>query len=470
MDIGLVSIGAARLAIIDPKATDLCPARLGSLVISYNGEIYNHWDVRRQMRKRSYRNGTDTETLLHAWSKWREECLPKLNGMFAFAVSDGRKIHLVRDRAGEKPLYYYWDGATFAFSSEAHALADVFRPSARVDAFFETFEYCRETTLWEHVFEVLPGEMVTFTCRDKRLTHKKWYQPSPYSSVDVARADEQLEALLEDAVRLRLQADVPVALYESGGIDSSLIRTFLPEVRDIPGITFDETADHGGAFRAALPDIVHHLDFPVGSFSPYGLWWLSGEAHRRGIKVVLSGEGADELFCGYGRMMAYAHILKAWDMYPAYVPLLERALGGPESLYTRFVARNGNEGAIERLIASYRNMEPLARSCRFEFDYLLPMLLQMGDRMAMAHGVENRCPFLDHRIMEFAWSLPEHLLEGKVLLRHILERRAPGHPALTAPKKGLFVPVYTWLGIESAPFDRRVWLAAQMEIWKTRNR
>lgn len=471
-DVGMVTIGTNRLAIVDPKAVDLCPAKLGKWVMAYNGEVYNHMELRRQMKRRTFRTQTDTETVLHAWSLWGEDALPKLNGMFAFAITDGRKVHLVRDRAGEKPLYYYWDGTTFAVASEAQALAHEFKPKVRADTFFETFEYCRGTTLWEHIEEVLPGEMVTFSCQTKKLTRKRWWEPQPYP-VDLLHPDEQLEELIGDAVRIRLMADVSVALYESGGMDSALIRSFLPEdAGAYPGITFDETTDHGGAFRAALPKVVEHLGTPVGSFSPYGLWWLSEEAHRRGIKVVLSGEGADELFGGYGRMILYNHILRAREMLPEYVPLWERLLGSPELLYARLTARNGNEGAITPLLASYGNIGPLARACRFEFDYLLPMLLQMGDRMAMAHSVENRCPFLDHRIIEFSLSLPDHLRiqeeRGKVLLRRILARRMPEHPSLTSPKQGLFFDVYGPLGIVSPKYDRRAWLNHQTLLWKDR--
>ena len=244
---------------------------------------------------------------------------------------------------------------------------------------------------------------------------------------------QQLEWLLEDSVKLRTQADVKYALYYSGGIDSSLIDTL--HNFDYKLTYVDE--NYKKEFKKNFEKIVYHLDYPINSFSAFGLWKLAEMAKGQGIKVVLSGEGADELFGGYIRYM-------------------------PDAL---------NQQALLKF-PSYSGMFPVKKKledwCMEEFNGNLRDLLRMGDRMSSAFGVENRCPYLDRRIIEFAFSLPFNMkvngFETKYILRRILQKRNPQYQDIE--KQGLFCSVNQWLGVQNK-FDKVKYLKCQNKIWKS---
>src|SRR3990167_9267645 len=338
-------LGMGRLSIIDLKSKGLCPYIEDDLVLTFNGEIYNYKELRKELEEKGYifRTESDTEVLLKSYKEWGYACLDKFNGMFAFCIKDGKTLFLARDIAGEKPLYFSY--GPFRFASEAKALD------------------------WK-CMELRPATYMLYDLETETAKFERWWWFEPVNIKDPVAT---LELLLEDSIRLRTQADVPYGLYLSNGIDSSLINTF----HNFEHTFTYEDGDYKEEFDSLFEKIVWHLDYPTTSFSPFGLWKLAEQASKK-VKVVLSGEGADELFGGYIRYM-------------------------PDALYEQ--ARN--------IFPSYWKMFPVKQNlnywCWKEFHGNLRQLLRMGDRMSSAFGIENRCPFLDRRIIEFAFSIPPEL-------------------------------------------------------------
>lgn len=407
---GNFTVGMGRLAIIDLESLNLFPYQENDLTLTFNGEIYNFFELRKELESLGFKFKThsDTEVLLKGFSVWGKYCFDKLNGMFAFAVYDGRYIHLARDIAGEKPLYYA--EKPFRFASEAKALN------------FNCLEFPPASYgIWD-------------TKNDEwaKPIHK-WWNFTP-SFKDIRDPDKELEMLLSSSIRLRTRSDVPYGIYLSDGIDSNLISTFHPFRHKF---TYRGNSDKfKNNFLRNLKNIVWHLDYPVKSFSSFALWTLAYRARQKGVKVVLSGEGADELFGGYIRYLPDALCEQAQKKFPSYK--------------TMFPYKKG-----------------LNEWCWEEFNGNLRELLRMGDRMASAWGVENRCPYLDRRIIEFAFSLtPEQKLDGfttKVPLRKILKRMKPDYEDVE--KKGLFVNVNKWID-SKAGFGKDDYLALQNDIFK----
>lgn len=414
VDDGKFVTGMGRLAIIDLKSSGLCPYKEDNYVLSFNGEIYNYLELRKELRSLgwSFTTNSDTEVLLKAYRQWGVKCLDRFNGMFAFAIYDGQKIFMARDIAGEKPLYYLEN--PFRFASEAKALE------------------------WK-CKELEPAHYAIYDFKELKI--HRWWKFEP-REIDPKTAQEELEALLQDSVKLRTRTDVPYALYYSGGIDSSLIDSF----HDFNyKFTYDDR-DYQEEFIATFEKIVWHLDYPVEHFSPFALWKLA-EAASKKVKVVLSGEGADELFGGYARYMPTALAFQARKSFPSYPTMF------PYTFKDR------------RYFEIY---DPIAAMGLAEFEGNLRILLRMGDRMASAFGLENRCPFLDRRIIEFAFSLPPELkidnFETKVILRRILEKRNPEYRHFE--KTGLFCDVNKWLGVPEEGFSKETYMAMQNDLWK----
>lgn len=397
-------MGMGRLAIIDLESPGLCPIVDGEEVLVFNGELYNYQELKEELIKLGYEFNTksDSEVVLKAYKAWGAACLDKFNFMGAFAISGREGIFAARDIAGEKPFYF--SRHPFRFASEAKALG------------------------W-NCEELPPASVLRYDLRDKRVELSVWWHYPQRGTYNGSYEDalRQLDTLLEDSVRLRTHAHVPYGLYFSGGIDSTLISTYHNfEHR----FTYKD-GEYRDEFLTAFPKILWHLDYPVKTFSPFGLWKLAEEASKE-VKVVLSGEGADELFGGYVRFVGNEFNRRASKAFPSYAALFPHK----DMLHEEFVG----------------NMREL---------------LRMGDRMAAAFGIENRCPFLDRRIIEFAVSLPMEWkvrdLEGKVILRDLLKQRKPDYQF--EEKKGLYVKVNEWLG-EKNPYDKETYWKYQMDLWK----
>jgi asparagine synthase (glutamine-hydrolysing) len=517
-----VALGHRRLAIIDRKLGKQPLANEDDTVwIVYNGEVYNHEQLRRELIRcgHRFRTHSDTEAIVHAYEEWGPGCARRLRGMFAFAIWDERRRRLLlcRDRFGIKPLYYAeLDGGDLVFASEVKALYPVLDLDRRIDrralAAFLALRYVpAPLTLLAGVKKLPPAH--TLTLESGRVTLERyWDLPDgePLSRPTAAAAAFDLRQHLDTATELRLMSEVPVGAFLSGGIDSTAVTCAMVRGRDVRAVgplhTFsvgyaeahpddDElawarlAARHLGTehheVRVSVADvareldrIVWHLDEPLGDAAAIPLYFLSRLAKEH-VTVVLSGEGADELLGGYAiyaRAMLGVRLRRAVGPLHATIDSLGRRLGegrlrrllrslGPSEAY-RGVARafdadtarqlfpDGPEGTVvDELFSARRErartLSPLRRLLYLDLGAWLPDdLLTKADRMTMAHAVELRVPFLDHRLAEHVWALPDHLLVdgrvGKALLRHAMRGRVP--EAIVRRKKlGFATPTASWL-------------------------
>ncbi len=500
--IGTVTLGQTRLNVVD-RHDIVLPVRIGTSTILFNGEIYNHPELRAELKTLgwTFRTRTDTEVALAAYLQWGPDCLDRFNGMFALSIWDGRRFFCARDRMGQKPFFYRCGGATFEFASEIKAFSKLEFVSQDV---FDVFEFCfNEHTLYCDVFALRPGSYLIFdptrgTCRtcsywdiEQRVDHK---------ISDERTALDRFIGLLEDAVRIRLRADVPVSMFLSGGVDSSLLAK-LSGVKEAFTCQFDEFADTINEeryaqdladrlgikltvirptreeFFADLAAMAYHLELPTGSFSVFPLYRLAKACRDSGYRVALSGEGTDELFAGYVRNEFLLSDQRAsgggWNAPSQdapkrrhYAPMLERYQGSDLDRFCRMASRMGLHGAsmMKMLLTEHwsdrRSM--LENICYVESRVFLQPLLQMADRMFMAHSVEGRCPYLDHRIVEFAFSLDDSLRyrdgTGKWIVHEAARKLLPhgSHVLKRSVKHGLPTPVNLWMQGRHS-FDRRYW-------------
>lgn len=546
------SVGLAhrRLAIIDLSDNAAQPmSGHGGLTISYNGEIYNYKELKKDAEAIgiNFSSQSDTETILSSYAQYGVDAAKHLRGMFAFALWDEKKNRLVlgRDRFGIKPLYYAVVDNLFVFASEAKALLP-FLPSVKTnpDALAEylTFQYSiSDKTLFEGIDQVMPGHTVVI--QNGVISIEKYWdiQYEVNYSWTSHSAEEALCELLTDSLDVHLRSDVEVGSYLSGGIDSTLIATlaagktefggkgFHGRFTDYPG--YDESSYAKIAsdsfngdllvsdisakdFRDYIRKVIYHLDFPVagpGSFPQYMVSKLASEH----VKVVLGGQGGDEIFGGYARyLVAYFeqcikaaidgtykngnYVVTIESIVPnlgilrEYTPLIKEfwkdGLFGPlDQRFLRLIDRSIDmqeeiswndldiQGVYGRFYEIFNNRSNVAKEAyfdsmtHFEFKTLLPALLQVEDRMSMAHGIESRVPFLDHPLIEFAATVPADIkFEGgqlKHLLKNAFSKELPPEILGRRDKMGFPVPLKEWFAYELNDFVLEI--VADM---KTKNR
>jgi asparagine synthase (glutamine-hydrolysing) len=512
---GPIALGHARLAIIDLVGGVQPMANAeGSVCISFNGEIFNFIELRQELIARGHRFEThsDTEVILRLYEDKGEACVEDLNGQFAFAIWDGRegKLFLSRDRLGIRPLYYTQRAGQLLFASEIKALFA--HPSVRreidrraLDQIFTLWCTLPSRTIFEEIQALPPAHCMRVA--DGRVdVWRYWkldYTRDPDESVDEEAGAEQLRELLVDATRLRLRSDVPVGAYLSGGLDSSvivaLIRNYSGNRLETFSVAFEDSEFDESAFQmevsarlgtdhhtircqsedigAVFPDVAWHAETPILRTAPSPLFMLSGLVRENRFKVVLTGEGADEVLGGYD-IFKEAKLRRFWARCPdsKLRPLLLRRLYPylknlqtqsdayrkaffhvrPEELASPFFshiprwdltakiklffsseARAELEGydVLEELYASlpgeFSCWDHFAQAQYLETTLLMPgyILSSQGDRMSMGHSVEGRFPFLDHRVVEFAAKLPPQLkmkvLEEKYLLKRAARDLVP---------------------------------------------
>lgn len=463
-----LELGMGRLRIIAPNQRIETPYKEDEFVISYNGQIFNYLQIKKELLAKGWKFFTDAddEVLLKGWRQWGSKIFDKLNGMFAFAIYDSRnkKIILGRDIAGEKPLYFSKKGKKFVFASEAKALSVAIPLRPQKNKFFESFQHCLGDTLWEGVQELPAAHFLTYDLVSGNYKTTEYWRFSP-RKINPKTATEELENLLDDAVKLRIPNRVPSALYYSGGIDSGLINSLASFQNRL---YFDNKKNWKNDFFRKFGEIAWHLDFPVGALSSYPLWNLAERASKL-AKVVITGEGADEIFGGYVR---YLPIAREWELrqkYPSYKYLFNKYFNGYLDNFAKITTRNGNKEFVKERIRPYFEMfdDPINAMGFADFKLVLPSLLQMGDRMAGAFGLENRCPFLDRRVIEFGFSLPPDLkvsgLEQKVILKNILKKRGVTKP-MKKEKEGLSITFNRWLG--RSDWDRSVYFDLLKKEWR----
>ena len=526
---GGVALGHRRLSIIDLSTGSQPMANEDDSVwIVYNGEIFNHADIRPELEAAGhrYKSHADTETVIHAYEQWGDHSVDRYRGMFAYALWDEKRQQLlcVRDRLGIKPFYYYWDGRLFAFASEIKSLLE--HPEIRTginDALlpeYLAFGYCSsEETLFRGIRKLMPGHTLTLTCgREPRLAIKQyWDAPCPTQFDDRPESEwiKDCRGRLEEVVRMRLMSDVPLGMFLSGGVDSSSIAAIIKRQADGPVKTFSvgyretqyselsearQVAERIGTdhhevlmsredFFNALPQLVWHEDEPIAWPSSVSLHFVSKLAAEQ-VKVVLTGEGSDELFAGYSRYRFYqlnAQWMRAYSGVPANVrgavqnavaesPLLSASLrrklghtflgrgANIESLYlNNFYCAFGAEEQRKLLrqefaanpyatFLQYWNAHPrsatLPRLLYADQKTYLVELLMKQDQMSMSCSIESRVPFLDHKFVEFAASVPPHMKlrgkHGKSIIKKAVEDLIP-HDIIYRKKMGFPTPITAWL-------------------------
>jgi asparagine synthase (glutamine-hydrolysing) len=405
--------------------------------------------------------------------------------------------------AGEKPLYFTEQAGRFYFASEIKALlGQIPLPELNTTDEFKAFEYATgRETLFEGVYALRPGhKLVLRGLRGNfkgRRESEYWSLVDELRDIDPARAVDELDALLQDAVRLRLRADVPWGLYLSGGVDSSLIAALArPQIAfsiHFPyGARYDELhyaesvaravgAEHVVVrptredFEAHLDDLIYHLDQPVGSFSAFPLYMLARAARER-VKIVLSGEGVDELFSGYTRYLLPWHDQLTYEQVELrnYHSLLDFYYGKPLDRYARLLNRGAVSDAVVKSVIAphFGHFSDLRHSMGYtDFKLMLVTLLHMEDRAAAAFGLENRAPFLDRRLIAFAWSIPGDLkLRAHVtkwIVKEVARRHLPAAVVDRPDKQGLIAPINIWMNFrgQRGEFDRNGYNKLCMERW-----
>jgi asparagine synthase (glutamine-hydrolysing) len=484
---GPIHLGVRRLAIIDiPGGQQPLRSDDGRHWIAYNGELFNYLELRSELEREGcrFRTHGDTEVVVNAYQHWGPRCLDRFNGMFAFAVWNGHQLFLARDRMGEKPLFYARDGPRLLFASEIKGILAELAPRPRLDDRFPVLETVLEPdTLFEGVFSLEPGHHLTFD--GDRLDIRRYWSLPEGPPVDRPLDDlaEELRALLGDAVKLRLRSDVPVGLFLSGGLDSSLLAALARPDKvftcHLPyGSAYDEyrhaqrMVEHLGTqaftvtvgpedFQRELPRIIWHLEQPLATMSSVAEFAVARLA-REHVKVALGGQGADEAFGGYVRyvLMTEEERLGASELLRDYYPLCRllwgRAVFGPpgERYFSLLQRGSGSPEVARRARAVFegRSGSLVDRLGAVDFAFTFPSLITMNDRAAAAYGIENRTPFLDHRVLELAFRLPQKAkidgLRTKVLLRRAARRLVPDEIIDRVDKKGLAVPVGAWLAGE----------------------
>ncbi len=476
--VGRVALVHNRLSIIDLVTGDQ-PLFAGSAALVANGEIYNYRELRAEMTGTKFSSNSDSEPPLHLWLHDGADYARKLRGMYGIAIHEraARTVTLTRDPFGIKPLYVAQTDTCLAFASEAQALLNAgivkraLRPAARDELLQLQFTTGSET-IFPGIRRVMPGE--TLVCADGRVLERRHVDALPAGGPEVI--DEQaamlrLDRALEESVDLHQRSDVPYGMFLSGGIDSATLLTLMARLNSSPVLAFTAGFAHSGAAderqQAAvvakslgarhetievteemvwkhLPEIVACIDDPTADYAIIPTWFLAQRA-RKDVKVVLSGEGGDEIFAGYGR---YRSAMRPWWLGGRVM----RARGNfdrVDVLRTRPAAWRDGIAAAEAHAAGKGRSRLMAAQEVDMADWLPNDLLLKIDRCLMAHAVEGRTPFLDAGVAAAAFRLPDGLKMqkgmGKWLLRRWLEKHCPAAQPF-APKQGFTVPIGQWIG------------------------
>jgi asparagine synthase (glutamine-hydrolysing) len=510
-----VALAHARLAILDLSDGGLQPFASGdgSLQLLHNGEVFNYIELRGELERAGhrFRTGTDTEVILAAYEQWGESCVERFNGMWALALWDARSERLFcsRDRFGIKPFYYRWDGRRLAFASEPRA----FRrdPSARLrpnplaikDFIEQGYTDHRDESFFAGILQLPPAHSLSLDARGLRL--RRYWQLRPQEPPDDPVS--AVRELFVDSVRLRLRSDVPLGTALSGGLDSSavavaidhLLRTEAASARPVgerqqtftvyfDDAGFDErryadavagrtlSRSHLVTFDErelveALPEVVESQGEPFGSTSIVAQWFVMREARRADLKVMLDGQGGDEVLAGYqpatwsyrladlvagGRLRTLRHEAAAAGLSARSAGVAAMTPFLPDSVRWRLRARRSGQHRLvfPGLKAHHRPVSPppggpFPDRLRQQYHLILgrlglPELLRYEDRNTMAHSLEGRVPFLDHRLVELLYGLPADLLVRggmtKVILRDALRDLLPPEVTSRRDKLGFVTP------------------------------
>ena len=531
------SLGFAhqRLSIIDLSTGDQPMTDAYGNTICYNGEVYNYIELRKELNGYDFKTSSDTEVILAAYKKWGHDCVNHLRGMFSFAIWNEKEkdLFIARDRFGIKPFYYTIQNDTFYFASEVKTLlpfieeVHINKTALKDYLYFQL--YLGDYTLIDDITELQPAH--TIHIKNGKLKIEKYWEV--YYNLNFSQSpkyfEERLHELIYESIHLHTRSDVPIGSYVSGGIDSSIIASvasktsankdpfmgftgkftyselydesfYARKLAEKAGIGLHEIDINHNDFINSIEDVIYHLDYPVagpGSFPQYHVSKLAAK-HR---KVVLGGQGGDEIFGGYTRyllayfeqcikgaidntlhngnfVVTYESIIPNLQSLQNYKPLLKEffkdGLFNPiDERYFRLINRAPDlksEIKWEEL-GGYTPFDSFAKifngsnvgkesyfdkMTHFDFKTLLPALLQVEDRMSMAHGIESRVPFLDHPLVEFAATMPADIKfkDGtlKMILTNTMRKELPTEILERKNKMGFPVPLNDWLGKELKEF------------------
>jgi len=527
-----------RLSIID-LVSGRQPMSSGPSSIVFNGEIYNYVELRESLKKlgHTFSTTSDTEVILRAYAEYGVECIDKLNGMFAFLIfnSEKKQIIAARDHFGIKPLYYYIDLEHILFASEIKALLE--HPAVKAEPDYDsiceyiTFQYVLgDATLYKGIHKLLPGHYQVIDLESMGIETVKFWEPN--FSIDIHHTEEyfihRLRKLLEDTICVQLRSDVPVGTYLSGGMDSSIVtilaaanypgqlKTFTGAFKE--GKLFDETqyarevATACGSmmyeiypteeqFIELLPNLIYYMDEPAAGPGLFPQYMVSRLASKE-VKVVLGGQGGDEIFGGYTRfVIAYLEqalkgaifetyeegehivslpsILQNLSYIKQYVPMLKKFwqqdLFEPmDRRYYRLIDRSEGDltGLSEGFRCEYRQEEIFSRfqkifnhpetlsyynkMVNYDIVASLPALLQVEDRVTMANSLESRVPLLDHRIVDLITTMPPRMkfkgAEMKYILKKSVKDLLPAKIFHRKDKMGFPVPLHIWARNQAREF------------------
>lgn len=536
-----ISLGHVRLSIIDLSSYGHQPMVFDNLVMVYNGEIYNFVEIREELIDSGYTfdSQTDSEVILKAYHKWGIKAIDKFIGMFAIAIYDKKKqeLVLIRDRVGVKPLYYYFDGKDFLFASELKPIME-YKKDLQIDkdALYEFFQYgyiSNDLSIFENCFKLPPGHYLKFDLQTKDIEIKQYWSILPFFQAPKFQKSEnelvdELEELLVEAFKYRMVGDVPVGVFLSGGIDSSVVAAILQKhygdintftigfheakyneadwakrVAKYLGTNHTERYLHVDDAKGILEKFVDIYDEPFGDSSGIPTTLVSRVAKEHGVKVVLSADGGDEIFCGYDRYWySYAigsnlfkipyplrlmiskmmdiigvdnasKLIKIKNFAHKYNQLSEMLKDREwKDLYEKIV-HNAKNYELRELVGQVftKNMEsfkigekehPMQGMMLWDFHRYLPDdILVKVDRATMHNSIEGREPLLDHRIAEFMAQVPfEYKYRNgtsKYLLRKVLERYLPKE-LIDRPKMGFGIPMFEWFGGELKTLFREYFL------------
>lgn len=502
-----------RLSITDVHPRSHQPMRRKGVLVSFNGEIYNHAALRERLGGTPWETASDTEVLLRAYEAWGIGCLEHLEGMFAFALVDGDRLYLARDRFGKKPLFYHHSRDAFIFASEIKALRPFLR-SVRMngDALGSYLSFLAPApphTFYEGIEKLEGGEWLCF--EQGRVTKRRYYDllAAPASAITgAAEAAGRIEEELHRAIRLRLPSEVPAAALLSGGLDSAMIcavaasqgvklptftlgydeygsydeRSSARATAEFLGLEHTEVIISRADFEEHLDEMLVHMDEPLNDPAALPLYLLMKQIAAKGYKVVLSGEGSDELFLGYRQYFEYLDIEKAaslhhknwlkkyfhahfsmnreWEWYKRVFDgtLLFRTSGEKftDLQQNMLLRRNIRDNESLRFLSPYRELfDRSGHSHPAQWYSMIDLKLFMGehflvklDRVSMAHTIEARTPFLDHALAEAALSVDPSVRIGEGKTKTLLKRVAQTYLSdeiIHRKKKGFSNPYMEWL-------------------------
>ena len=522
-----VGLGHVRLSIIDlANGKQPLTDSSGRYTITFNGEIYNFIELRREIGSEKFRTDSDTEVLLQAYIKWGRSCLDRLRGMFAFAIWDAQEkvLFCARDRFGIKPFYWSIVGEKFYFASEVKALLDLqetTRLSRQGISDYLVYQfYLGNKTPVQNISALEPAHFLIYE-PSKQLRIKKYWEVEYNINFDAREPYvlDRLEELIDDSMNLHIRSDVPVSAYVSGGIDSSLIASIACRKlgQDVVGFNgrfdgadYDESSyalavGKSGGFSVDsltiteddfvdnIENIIYALDIPIAGPGAFPQYMVSQMASKK-FKVILGGQGGDEIFGGYARyligyfqqcikagiegtidngnfVVSYQSIVPNLLSLGSYKPLIQSAwnkniFSDLDEGYWNLVNRSHIYAGLisPEFLPSDENFDEFKAlfwgknvgkeayfdlMTHFDFKTLLPALLHVEDRMSMAHGLEARVPFLDHKLIEFAATIPADIKfkdgELKRLLKKYSRNILPGEVLHRKDKMGFPVPINDWL-------------------------